>query len=215
MICTGLSAVWSTEPVGTSLSPADERKASGSKSSPNATCPIQSRLQPSPLLQSISTSPRNANHGTPPNMITNGKKTKTSPKASKHSLPPSPSSPAYKKRKRSSSPDLKSPGISVKNKIISPIRVAPTGGPGDSGAESSPKENGIPLQYRRDYSKHNNQSSRSHRHTHHHHHSTSHRETSTKHHHKGKEGKEGRSSSRHTGTHQSKGRRTEHLERHR
>lgn len=132
---------------------------------------IQSKLLPSPSL-SQRTSPNNASPLTAANqIITNGGKAKNpvSPKSLKRQTTTI-SSPAPKRKKVGScSPEALVLENSVSSKpVISPIRVmgASSGDTSSEGTGSSPRENGIPEQYRQDFTKHKGRS-KVHRHHHH------------------------------------------------
>lgn len=166
------------------LSPA-ERDAGSSTESPAP--PSQSKLLSSPSFSQPASQKSSPQNDIPPfslpatanQIVANGGKAKgpVSPKRQSNATTAT-SSPAPKKRKVDTlSPDpALSPVIETdKNEervkpIISPIRVAKASG-SDTSSEtgSSPRENGIPEQYRQDFTQHK-QRSKAHRHHHHHHH---------------------------------------------
>ena len=161
--------------ITSSLSPAQ-----GESSTDSPALSLQSKQLPSPSLSqppSQKTSPQDNPTRSPlptaDPIITNGSGTKNSDSA-KRPNPSSTSGPIPKKRKVDSSPEhLPSPvlenNVIIEERvkpIISPIRLA--SGNSSSGSGSSPRENGIPEQYRQDFAKHKSRS-KPHRHRHHHH----------------------------------------------
>lgn len=205
----------------------------GKSSSESPAFPAQSKLQPSPLSISHKDSPHLSNSISPGSRsapITNGSKTKDSPKAPtgnpRTSSPSLSCPPAPKRRKVSSSPegvssyqpreDHVKPVISpihfgIDRLISAPIRMGSEDS--NSGASldgSSPRENGVvPKQYRGDFSKHR---SRSKHHGHRHHHDNTAAASKSRHerrHHHPREAEGAGRNSRRDHRHSSKRRRTE------
>ena len=138
---------------------------------------LQSKPQPNSLAKTLSQKTSSLSPVPPP--VTNGsrKDSITPVKNIKHHhaafSPP-------RRKKPSSSPERIHSPVSDKNihspdyrvkPVISPIRMVSSGESYSDGSVPSPKENGIPEQYRKDFTKHKSRS-KHHHHRHHHHRSS-------------------------------------------
>ncbi len=180
----------------------EARKEKGLSESPALTTTIHSKLQPSPLSQASLTqkaSPMQVVSPPPPsslankasNSLLNGSKRPRVSTASFSS--PTPAPPSKRRRvSHSTSPSMERSrrmGGSTKP-IISPVRCVISSkvaaSSGDSYSDTSlpsPVENGIPEQYRRDFSKHSTAGGSKTRSKHHHHRHRHHRSSSKPRHH--------------------------------